>query len=168
MGRKPGQLSGGQRQRAAIARAVVKRPGLLLLDEALSSLNANLRGSMREEIRRLQKELGITTIMVMHDQEEGLSMSDTIAGMNSGQSRIEFTRRERFVHLRVGETIVKVYAAMEVQAEEGQAAAIRLTDDCYLFDQSSGANIAAGPVQEPAKLYETGDRTFVKQTVYSR
>ena len=83
--RKPGQLSGGQRQRVAIARAVVKRPGLLLLDEPLSSLDANLRVSMREEIRRLQKELGITTVMVTHDQEEALSMSDKIAVMNAGE-----------------------------------------------------------------------------------
>lgn len=82
--RKPNQLSGGQQQRVAIARAIVKQPGLLLLDEPLSSLDANLRASMREEIRRLQKELGITTIMVTHDQEEALAMSDKIAVMNGG------------------------------------------------------------------------------------
>jgi ABC-type sugar transport system ATPase subunit len=82
--RKPNQLSGGQQQRVAIARAIVKKPNLLLLDEPLSSLDANLRANMREEIRRLQKELGITAIMVTHDQEEALSMSDKIAVMNGG------------------------------------------------------------------------------------
>lgn len=82
--RKPSQLSGGQQQRVAIARAIVKNPSLLLLDEPLSSLDANLRINMREEIRRLQKELGITAVMVTHDQEEALSMSDKIAVMNGG------------------------------------------------------------------------------------
>jgi ABC-type sugar transport system ATPase subunit len=82
--RKPSQLSGGQQQRVAIARAIVKRPKLLLLDEPLSSLDANLRMDMREEIRRLQKELGITTVMVTHDQEEAMTMSDRIAIMRDG------------------------------------------------------------------------------------
>jgi ABC-type sugar transport system ATPase subunit len=82
--RKPSELSGGQQQRVAIARAIVKKPSLLLLDEPLSALDANLRGSMREEIRRLQKELGITAVMVTHDQEEALSMSDKIAVMDRG------------------------------------------------------------------------------------
>lgn len=82
--RKPSQLSGGQQQRVAIARAIVKKPGLLLLDEPLSSLDANLRISMREEIRRLQKDLGITMLMVTHDQEESLTMSDKIVVMNDG------------------------------------------------------------------------------------
>ncbi|MBD2866382.1 ABC transporter ATP-binding protein [Paenibacillus oceani] len=82
--RKPRQLSGGQQQRVALARALVKRPRLLLLDEPLSSLDARLRMSLREEIRRIQKSLGITTIMVTHDQEEAMSMSDRIAVMNNG------------------------------------------------------------------------------------
>jgi len=84
MKRKPSQLSGGQQQRVAIARALVKKPGLLLLDEPLSSLDAKLRMSMREEIRRLQQELHITTIMVTHDQAEAMSMSDMIAVLRDG------------------------------------------------------------------------------------
>lgn len=83
--RKPSQLSGGQQQRVAIARAIVKKPELLLLDEPLSSLDANLRISMREEIRKLQRELGVTTVMVTHDQEEALSMSDKIAILKDGK-----------------------------------------------------------------------------------
>lgn len=83
--RFPGQISGGQQQRVALARALVKEPNLLLLDEPLSNLDAGLRISMRAEIKRLQKELGITTVFVTHDQTEAMSMSDRIAVMNKGK-----------------------------------------------------------------------------------
>ncbi|MBD8500847.1 ATP-binding cassette domain-containing protein [Paenibacillus arenosi] len=82
--RFPGELSGGQRQRVAIARALVIQPDLLLFDEPLSNLDANLRVNMRVEIRRIQKELGITTVYVSHDQEECFSISDKVAIMNQG------------------------------------------------------------------------------------
>ena len=82
--RKPGQLSGGQQQRVAIARALVKKPKVLLLDEPLSNLDARLRLEMREEIRRIQLEVGITAIFVTHDQEEAMSISDKVMLMNSG------------------------------------------------------------------------------------
>lgn len=82
--RKPGQLSGGQQQRVAIARALVKRPNVLLLDEPLSNLDARLRLEMREEIRRIQQEVGITAIFVTHDQEEALSISDRVMLMKDG------------------------------------------------------------------------------------
>lgn len=82
--RKPSQLSGGQQQRVAIARALVKKPKVLLLDEPLSNLDARLRLQTREEIRRIQKETGITTVFVTHDQEEAMSISDEILVMKKG------------------------------------------------------------------------------------
>ena len=80
----PGQLSGGQQQRIALARALALSPGLLLLDEPLSALDAKVRVKLRESIRALQKRLGITTIMVTHDQEEAMAMADRIVVMNHG------------------------------------------------------------------------------------
>ena len=84
MNRKPSELSGGQQQRVAIARALVKMPRVLLLDEPLSNLDARLRLQTREEIRRIQKETGITTVFVTHDQEEAMSISDMIVVMKLG------------------------------------------------------------------------------------
>ena len=84
MDRKPNELSGGQQQRVAIARAIVKMPKILLLDEPLSNLDARLRLQTREEIRRIQKETGITTVFVTHDQEEAMSISDMIVVMKDG------------------------------------------------------------------------------------
>lgn len=84
--RYPYQLSGGQQQRVALARALAARPSMLLLDEPLSALDAKIRVSLREEIRQIQKELGITTIFVTHDQEEALSISDRIMVMNAGRA----------------------------------------------------------------------------------
>ncbi len=84
MDRKPKELSGGQQQRVAIARALVKRPRVLLLDEPLSNLDARLRLQTREEIRRIQRETGITTVFVTHDQEEAMSISDMIVVMRAG------------------------------------------------------------------------------------
>ncbi len=83
--RYPGQLSGGQQQRVALARALVLNPQILLLDEPLSNLDAKIRLQVRAEIRKLQKELGITTIYVTHDQEEALTLSDRIAVFNQGR-----------------------------------------------------------------------------------
>ena len=84
MDRKPKELSGGQQQRVAIARALVKMPRILLLDEPLSNLDARLRLQTREEIRRIQKATGITTVFVTHDQEEAMSISDLIVVMKDG------------------------------------------------------------------------------------
>jgi len=84
LNKKPSKLSGGQQQRVAIARAIVKNPKILLLDEPLSNLDARLRIELREDIRKLQKKLGITTVFVTHDQEEALSISDKILLMDKG------------------------------------------------------------------------------------
>jgi spermidine/putrescine transport system ATP-binding protein len=82
--RRPGELSGGQRQRVAVARAVINRPKVLLLDEPLGALDLQLRREMQIELKRLQKQLGITFIYITHDQEEALTMSDRIAVMRNG------------------------------------------------------------------------------------
>jgi iron(III) transport system ATP-binding protein len=80
----PVQLSGGQQQRVALARALATSPGLLLLDEPLSALDARVRLRLRDEIKALQRRLGVTTVMVTHDQEEALAMADCIVVMNQG------------------------------------------------------------------------------------
>ena len=84
-GRKPLQLSGGQRQRVALARAIVNEPEVLLLDEPLGALDLKLRQEMQTELKRIQREVGITFIYVTHDQEEALTMSDRLAVMSGGQ-----------------------------------------------------------------------------------
>ncbi len=82
----PAELSGGQRQRVALARAIVREPSVFLLDEPLSNLDAKLRQEMRSELKRLQDELGITTIYVTHNQEEAMSMAHRVVVMNRGRS----------------------------------------------------------------------------------
>jgi multiple sugar transport system ATP-binding protein len=84
LGRKPGQLSGGQRQRVAMGRAIVRRPGLFLMDEPLSNLDSGLRAELRAEISGLTRELGVTTVYVTHDQAEALTMADRVAIMRRG------------------------------------------------------------------------------------
>ncbi|MBT2647904.1 ABC transporter ATP-binding protein [Bacillus sp. ISL-34] len=96
--RYPKELSGGQRQRVAISRALVVEPELLLLDEPLSNLDAKLRHELRAEIKRLQKEIGVTTIFVTHDQEEALSMSDRVVVMNAGKIEQISTPTEIYNH----------------------------------------------------------------------
>ena len=83
--RKPAQLSGGQRQRVALARAIVNRPRVLLLDEPLGALDLKLRVDMQRELKRIQREVGITFVYVTHDQDEALSMSDRLAVFNEGR-----------------------------------------------------------------------------------
>jgi spermidine/putrescine ABC transporter ATP-binding subunit len=94
--RYPGQLSGGQQQRVALARALVLNPKILLLDEPLSNLDAKVRVQVRQEIRKLQRELGITTVYVTHDQEEALMLSDRIAVFNQGRVFQVGTPRELY------------------------------------------------------------------------
>lgn len=98
--RMPEQLSGGQRQRVAIARAVVNEPKVLLLDEPLGALDLQLRRQMQMELKRLQKQLGITFIYITHDQEEAINMSDRIAVMNQGVLEQVETPNEIYYHPR--------------------------------------------------------------------
>ena len=123
-GRYPLQLSGGQQQRVALARALVVEPKVLLLDEPLSNLDAKLRVKMREEIRRLQKRLGITTIYVTHDQEEAMSLSDRIAIMNDGKviqvghpKEIYMSPGNLFVATFIGRSTALMGRVVEVSGE---------------------------------------------------
>jgi putative spermidine/putrescine transport system ATP-binding protein len=96
-GRKPAHLSGGQRQRVALARALVNRPRILLLDEPLGALDLKLREQMQGELKKLQRQLGITFIFVTHDQSEALSMSDRVAVFNNGRIEQVDTPRELYM-----------------------------------------------------------------------
>ena len=123
--RYPWQLSGGQQQRVALARALASQPQVLLLDEPLSALDAKIRVSLREDIRTLQRELGITSIFVTHDQEEALSISDRIVVMNEGRieqigtpSEIYNFPRTRFVASFVG--TLNVLSGTVIDAAGGQ------------------------------------------------
>ncbi|MTI18183.1 ATP-binding cassette domain-containing protein [Rhodobacteraceae bacterium RKSG542] len=96
----PSQMSGGQQQRVAIARAIAPQPSLLLLDEPLSALDAKVRAELRSEVRKIQQDIGITTIMVTHDQSEALEMADQIVVLRGGQVEQVGTARELYHHPR--------------------------------------------------------------------
>ncbi len=119
LNRKPKALSGGQQQRVAIARALVKKPQVLLLDEPLSNLDAKLRISTREEIRRIQQEVRITTIFVTHDQEEAMSISDRIAVMDRG--RLQQYERPQDMYLNpVNEFVANFLGMPQINMFEGE------------------------------------------------
>jgi len=137
MERKPAELSGGQQQRVAIARALVKMPRVLLLDEPLSNLDARLRLQTREEIRRIQRETGITTLFVTHDQDEAMSISDRIVVMKDGvlqqigkPQQVYDDPANLFVAKFLGTPPISVFAG-EVKAEKlyvGGAAVLDVPD----------------------------------------
>ncbi|MGF1700288.1 ABC transporter ATP-binding protein [Photobacterium makurazakiensis] len=122
--RMPSELSGGQQQRVALARGLIKQPGLLLLDEPLSNLDATLRHSMRDEMKRLQSELGVTTVMVTHDQLEATTMADKIICMNHGvieqvgtPDDIYHRPATRFVAQFVGNPAINILEGKVVQGQ---------------------------------------------------
>jgi ABC-type sugar transport system ATPase subunit len=128
--RRPAQLSGGQQQRVALARALVKEPVILLLDEPLSNLDARLRHEVRGQIKRLQKDLGITSIFVTHDQIEALTMADRVALMRDGRLQAYGTPDELyerpgslFVAEFIGSPPMNFFPA-EVRARDGSLAAV--------------------------------------------
>ena len=137
----PAQLSGGQQQRVALARALATSPGLLLLDEPLSALDARVRVHLRHEIKDLQNRLGVTTIMVTHDQEEALTMADRIVVMNEGVIEQVGTPMEIYRHPAtafVADFIGKMNFADGAVAGEGR---VRLGDVELACDT---AGLAAG------------------------
>ena len=115
--RKPAQLSGGQRQRVALARAIVNRPRVLLLDEPLGALDLKLREEMQIELKRIQRDVGITFVYVTHDQEEALSMSDRLAVFNDG--RIEQVGTPAEVYERPANEFVAGFVGVSNVLERG-------------------------------------------------
>jgi putative spermidine/putrescine transport system ATP-binding protein len=186
--RFPYQLSGGQQQRVALARAIAIKPQVLLLDEPLSALDAKIRVSLREEIRALQRSLGITTIYVTHDQEEALSMSDRIVVMNEGRVEqigtpfeVYNNPKTRFVASFVGTLNImkgkvadpaagrividgqEVFASKPVtHAQAGEACAVALRPEAATLHRSE--------LQEAAKIassfaQESGPRNRMQGTI---
>lgn len=133
MDRKPNALSGGQQQRVAIARALVKMPNVLLLDEPLSNLDARLRLQTREEIRRIQKETGITTIFVTHDQEEAMSISDLIVVMKEGRVQ-QIGKPQQVYDQPVNLFVAKFLGTPPINLFQGRVAGgqLFLGEDCVL------------------------------------
>ena len=140
--RMPRELSGGQQQRVALARAAAPRPTLLLLDEPLSNLDAKLRDTMRIEIRRLQRELGITTLFVTHDQEEALTMSDKICVLSDGRLQQIGTPREVYEHPATG-FVAEFFGRSNVF--EGR---IKKEKDNARIDLGGGFEVLAGGVPD--------------------
>ncbi|HTX55143.1 MAG TPA: ABC transporter ATP-binding protein [Candidatus Baltobacteraceae bacterium] len=121
--RRPGALSGGQQQRVALARALVVQPKVLLMDEPLSNLDAKVRQRLRAELRRLQKQVGITAIYVTHDQEEALALADTVVLMNQGQ--IVQTGTPQDIYLKPSTAFAAEFLGVSNQID-GEAEAGRL------------------------------------------
>ncbi len=158
--RLPRQLSGGQQQRVALARAIVFEPAVLLMDEPLGALDKNLRESMKEEIKRLHKQVGTTIVYVTHDQEEALAMSDRIALMNRGQieqlgapADLYERPRNRFVAEFIGDTnIVPGFLQRTASAAPGHAAELEfVAGDNVRFGVSAQALANSQLAQGPAE-----------------
>ena len=140
--RKPHQLSGGQRQRVALARALVTRPKVLLLDEPLSALDKNLRVDMQLELKRIQREVGITTIFVTHDQEEALTLSDRVGVLNEGRMVQSGTPRELY-NTPCDEFTAKFLGEANVFSGKRESETIRLMDDTQIAAPNGTGNTFA-------------------------
>jgi putative spermidine/putrescine transport system ATP-binding protein len=148
-GRKPAQLSGGQRQRVALARAIVNRPRVLLLDEPLGALDLKLRVEMQRELKRIQREVGITFVYVTHDQDEALAMSDRLAVFNEG--RIEQVGTPAEVYERPANAFVAGFVGVSnVLEREGRRFTVRPEKVRLLLEDaaSDGLVVEAGTVQD--------------------
>ena len=147
-GRMPSQLSGGQRQRVALARALVNHPSALLLDEPLSALDAELRRQMQIELKRIQRDVGITFVFVTHDQEEALTMSDRIAVMRTGRLDQVGTPEEIYDHPETAFVARFIGSAnmipVEVEQTSGERAVLRLPGERRGDVHTEGRSFAAG------------------------
>ena len=155
--RRPSQLSGGQQQRVALARALVKRPHLLLLDEPLSNLDASLRLSMRTEIRRIQRELRVTTILVTHDQFEATTMADRIVVMNAG--RVEQVGTARDLYERPHTLFVATFVGSPpINLFDGHAVdgAIKVHDAMVPLNGSARGDVVLGLRPESIRVDGSG------------
>ena len=144
--RYPAQISGGQQQRVALARALANEPGLLLLDEPLSALDAIVRLHLRQELRGLQRRLGVTTIMVTHDQEEALSLADRVAVMDRGQIMQLGTPEE--IYARPAGPFVAGFVGRSTSfaaVVEGQG--LRLPDGTHLHAPAAWEHAEGSPVR---------------------
>ena len=151
----PAQLSGGQQQRIALARAIATSPGLLLLDEPLSALDARVRVHLRHEIKELQRKLGVTTVMVTHDQEEALSMADRIVVMNHGVIEQVGTPTQVYRHpvsLFVADFIGEMNQLDAVAEDEG----VRIGDRVFAPDQRPPAGGRVVAVIRPEDVIPHG------------
>ena len=164
--RKPHQLSGGQQQRVAIARAVVNKPRLLLLDESLSALDYKLRKQMQNELKALQRKLGITFVFVTHDQEEALTMSDRIVVMREGKIEQDGTPREiyeepknLFVARFIGE--INLFNAQVIERTDAQRVRAMVEGrECHIFVNfpvSPGQKLNVMLRPEDLRVVEIGD-----------
>ncbi len=144
MERKPNELSGGQQQRVAIARALVKTPSVLLLDEPLSNLDARLRLQTREELSRIQRETGITTIFVTHDQEEAMSISDLIVVMKEGVIH-QIGKPQEVYDYPCNLFVAKFLGTPPINVFEGEVKDGRV----YIGDEA----VLDAPVKENRKVY---------------
>jgi iron(III) transport system ATP-binding protein len=146
----PAQLSGGQQQRIALARAIAMSPGLLLLDEPLSALDAKVRVHLRHEIKELQRRLGVTTVMVTHDQEEALTMADRIVVMNQGVidqvgTPIEIYRRPRTAFVADFIGTMNFMAGAVVDAGKVRVGSVPFECDVDGFSQGEDVTVAIRP-----------------------
>jgi putative spermidine/putrescine transport system ATP-binding protein len=153
-GRRPAQLSGGQRQRVALARALVNRPQVLLLDEPLGALDLKLRQEMQIELKRIQREVGITFIYVTHDQDEALTMSDRLAVFNQGKIEQVGPPAEVYEHPRT-EFVAGFVGVSNLLEREGATISVRPEKIRIL---------AEGEPEEPGTQVERGT---IREVVYA-
>ena len=173
--RYPYQMSGGQQQRVALARALAPKPQVLLLDEPLSALDAKIRVSLREEIRHIQRQLGITTIFVTHDQEEALSISDRVVVMNAGRADQIGTPFEIYNRpaTRFVASFVGTLNLIEAKVVDAQNSTVAIGDQMIVLREK--IDLAAGSAVQLAMRPEagsilpgaTGNTTLTGQVVSS-